>query len=164
MITGFDITIDQLVQIRNIYSGLIFIDIHTLSRGLTEDFKREFRMIPDFESWAKCLDIIQVNQNELYTLSHKKNELEIVDEIFGFGVTVLCVTKGEIGARVYYKSQNEIASYFIAARKINNPNIIGCGDVFGASFFYSYIRNKNAIDSLNKAVVKAEQFVENKLL
>ena len=60
MITGFDIKLDQLVQIRNNYSGLIFIDIHTLSRGLTEDFKREFRMIPDFESWAKCLDIIQV--------------------------------------------------------------------------------------------------------
>jgi sugar/nucleoside kinase (ribokinase family) len=164
MITGFDITLDQLVQIRNNYSSLIFIDIHTLSRGLSEDLKREFRLIPDFESWAKCLDIIQVNQNELFTLSHKKNELEIVDEIFGFGVTVLCVTKGEIGARVYYKSQNEIASYFIAARKINNPNIIGCGDVFGASFFYSYIRNKNAIDSLTKAVLKSEQFVENKLL
>ncbi len=55
MITGFDITLDQLKQIRNNYSGLIFIDIHTLSRGLTEDFKREFRLIPDFESWAKCL-------------------------------------------------------------------------------------------------------------
>ena len=164
MITGFDITLDQLVQIRNNYSGLIYIDIHTLSRGLAEDFKREFRLIPDFESWAKCLDIIQVNQNELYTLSHKKNELEIVDEIFGFGVTVLCVTKGELGARVYFKNQNEIASYFVAARKINNPNIIGCGDVFGSSFFYSYIRNKNAIDSLTKAVLKSEQFVENKLL
>lgn len=164
MITGFDITLNQLTQIRNDYSGLIFIDIHTLSRGLAEDFKREFRLIPEFESWAKCLDIIQVNQNELFTLSNKKNELEIVDEIFGFGVRVLCVTKGEIGAKVYFKNQNEIASYFVAARKINNPNIIGCGDVFGASFFYSYIRNKNAVDSLTKAVLKSEQFVENKLL
>jgi sugar/nucleoside kinase (ribokinase family) len=164
MITGFDITLDQLRQIRNNYSGLIFIDIHTLSRGLAEDFKREFRLITDFESWAKCLDIIQVNQNELFTLSNKKNEIDIVDEIFGFGVRVLCVTKGEIGAKVYFKNQNEIASYFVAARKINNPNIIGCGDVFGASFFYSYIRNKNAVDSLTKAVLKSEQFVENKLL
>ncbi len=164
MITGFDITLDQLIQIRKNYSGLIFIDIHTLSRGLDIDFKREFRLIPDFESWAKCLDIIQVNQNELFTLSQKKNELEIVEEIFGVGVKILCVTKGELGARVYYKNQNEIASYFIAARRIKNPNIIGCGDVFGASFFYGYIRNKNAVNSLTKAVVKAEQFVENKLL
>jgi len=164
MITGFDITLHQLMQIRKKYSGLIFIDIHTLSRGLAKDFKREFRLIPEFESWAKCLDIIQVNQHELYTLSHKKNEIEIVNELFGFGVKILCVTKGELGARVYHKRQNEIASYFVAARKIIKPNIIGCGDVFGASFFYSYIRNKNAMNSLTNAVTNAELFVENKFL
>lgn len=164
MITGFDITPDQLMQIRKNYSGLIFIDIHTLSRGLAKDFKREFRLITDFETWAKCLDIIQVNQHELYTLSHKKNEIEIVDELFGFGVKILCVTKGELGSRIYYKRQNEIDSYFVAARKIFKPNIIGCGDVFGASFFYSYIRNKNAMNSLTNGVTNAELFVENKFL
>ena len=164
MITGFDITLYQLPQIRSDYSGLIFIDIHTLSRGLNEDFKREFRIIREFQSWAKCLDIIQVNQNELYTLSHRKIEMEIVQELFSFGVKILCVTKGDLGARVYYKNQDEIASYFVSARKIINPNIIGCGDVFGASFFYSYIRNKNVINSLTNAVANAEQFVENKYL
>jgi sugar/nucleoside kinase (ribokinase family) len=164
MITGFDITIEQLNQIRNSFSGLIFIDVHTLSRGLNDDYKREFRKIPDFEKWAKCLDIIQVNQKELLTLSHKKTELEIVEEILILGVKVICVTKGEFGAKVYYIQQNEIASYFIAAKKISNPNIIGCGDVFGASFFYSYIRNKNTINSLTNAVDSAEQFVANKFL
>jgi sugar/nucleoside kinase (ribokinase family) len=164
MITGFDITLDQLTKVRNDYAGLIFIDIHTLSRGLNEDYKREFRLIPDIQIWAKCLDIIQVNQNELYTLSHKKIEMEIVQELFSFGVKILCVTKGDLGARVYYKNQDEIASYFVSARKIINPNIIGCGDIFGASFFYSYIRNKNVINSLTNAVANAEQFVENKYL
>ncbi len=164
MITGFDLNLDQLMQIRQNHSGLIYIDIHTLSRGLDKEFKREFRLIPKFDIWAKYLDIIQVNQNELFTLSRKDNELEIINELFGYGIKVICVTKGELGARVYYKNQNEIASYFIAARKINKPNVIGCGDVFGASFFYSYIRNKNAIDSLTNAVVSAERFVENKFL
>lgn len=164
MITGFDVTLNQLKDIRSKYSGLIFIDIHTLSRGLNEDFKREFRLIPDFEDWAECLDIIQVNQTELYTLSSKKNELEIVEEIILLGVKVICVTKGKSGAKVYYKNHNEIASYFIAAKKINNPNVIGCGDIFGASFFYSYIRNKNTMESLINAVENAELFVGNKLL
>jgi sugar/nucleoside kinase (ribokinase family) len=90
--------------------------------------------------------------------------MEIVEELFSYGVKILCVTKGELGARVYYKNQNEVVSYFVAARKINNPNLIGCGDVFGASFFYSYIRNKNVIDSLIKAVTNAEHFVENLIL
>jgi sugar/nucleoside kinase (ribokinase family) len=90
--------------------------------------------------------------------------MEIVEELFSYDVKILCVTKGELGARVYYKNENEIASYFIAARKINNPNVIGCGDVFGASFFYSYIRNKNVINSLTNAIANAEHFVENKYL
>ena len=164
MITGFDITLNQLIEIRKNYSGLIFIDVHTLSRGLDENYKRNFRLIPDFEKWAKYLDIIQVNQSELFTLSQKRNESEIVEEMFNSGVKIVCVTKGELGAKVYFKNSNEILSYFIAARKINNPNVIGCGDVFGASFFYSYIRNKNVMDSLAKAVETAGLFVENKFL
>ncbi len=163
MITGFDITITQLNHIRNNFSGLIFMDVHTLSRGLHEDYNREFRLIPDFKTWAACLDIIQVNQNELFTLSKMKTEIEIAEEILNTGVKVLCVTKGEFGAKIFYHRQNEIASYFIAANKISNPNIIGCGDIFGASFFYSYIRNKNAINSLTNAVANAEQFVANKI-
>lgn len=162
MITGFDITITQLNQIKNNFSGLIFMDVHTLSRGLNDDYKREFRLIPDFKTWAACLDIIQVNQNELFTISQKKTEMEIAEEILNTGVKVLCVTKGNLGAKIFYHRQNEITSYFIAANKISNPNIIGCGDIFGASFFYSYIRNKNAINSLTNAVANTEQFVANK--
>lgn len=162
MITGFDITITQLNQIKNNFSGLIFMDVHTLSRGLNDDYKREFRLIPDFKTWAACLDIIQVNQNELFTISQKKTEMEIAEEILNTGVKVLCVTKGDLGAKIFYHRQNEITSYFIAANKISNPNIIGCGDIFGASFFYSYIRNKNAINSLTNAVANTEQFVANK--
>ena len=140
------------------------MDVHTLSRGLDENYKRKFRQIPDFDKWAKCIDIIQVNQSELFTLSPQKNESEIVEEIFDSGVKIICVTKGKLGAKVYFKESNEIISYFIVANKINNPNVIGCGDVFGAAFFYSYIRNKNVMDSLSKAVAAAELFVESKFL
>ena len=163
MITGFDITLTQITEIRKNYTGLMFIDVHTLSRGLDENYKRNFRLIPDFDKWAKCLDIIQVNQSELFTLSQNKNEIEIVEEMFNSGVKIVCVTKGDLGAKVYLINSNEIVSYFVAARKINSPNVIGCGDVFGASFFYSYIRNKNVMDSLSNAVSTAELFVENKL-
>ena len=163
MITGFDITLNQLVDMRSRYSGLIFIDVHTLSRGLDENFKREFRLIPNFSDWAKCVDIIQVNQLELFTLSAQKTETEIVTEILNCGVKILCVTKGELGAKIYFKKLDEILSFFVAANKTDNPNIIGCGDIFGTTFFYNYIRDKNEIESLNKAVKAAELHVNNKL-
>jgi sugar/nucleoside kinase (ribokinase family) len=163
MITGFDITLNQLYDIRKNYSGLIFLDVHTLSRGLDENYKREFRKIPDFENWANNVDIIQVNQSELFTLSDKNSEIEIVNEIFTYGVKFLCVTKGEVGAKIYSQKTGEIHSYFVAAKKINNPNVIGCGDVFGSAFFYNYIKTKNEMDSLDNAVKTAEQHVNNKL-
>jgi sugar/nucleoside kinase (ribokinase family) len=164
MITGFDMTLDQLKDIRKNFSGLIFIDVHTLSRGLSENYKRDFRLIPEFSEWAKCLDIIQVNQRELYTLSLQNDEEKIVEEMFSCGVKVICVTKGELGAKVYFNELNKICSKFISARKINNPNVIGCGDIFGASFFYNYIRNKNVVESLLISVNNSELFVENKFL
>lgn len=163
MITGFDITLEQLCKIRDHYAGVIYIDVHTLSRGLGDNYKREFRRIPDFNNWAKNVDVIQVNQSELFTLSDRNTEVEIISEIFSYGVKILCVTKGDIGAKIYFKKSKKIISYFIAAKKIKNPNVIGCGDVFGASFFYSYIRNKNEIDSLNQAVALSEKHVSNKL-
>ncbi|MDP2364986.1 MAG: PfkB family carbohydrate kinase, partial [Ignavibacteria bacterium] len=79
------------------------------------------------------------------------------------GVKIICVTKGAHGAKVFSKDSNETLSHFIAARQIKNSNTIGCGDVFGASFFYSYIRNKNVMDSLTNAIETAELFVANKL-
>ena len=77
MITGFDITLDQLKEIRKNFSGLIYIDVHTLSRGLDKYYQRNFRLIPDFSEWAKCIDIIQVNELELYTLFDSKSEKDI---------------------------------------------------------------------------------------
>jgi sugar/nucleoside kinase (ribokinase family) len=105
------------------------------------------------------LDIIQVNQFELFTISEKESELEIAVEIISYGVKYLCVTKGEKGAKVYYNRNGEINSYFISARKVNDPHLIGCGDVFGAAFFYSYIRKRDVVESLNGAIEAAEVLV-----
>jgi sugar/nucleoside kinase (ribokinase family) len=164
MITGFDITLEQLKNIRNNFTGLIYIDVHTLSRGLDQNYKRNFRLIPEFSEWAKCLDIIQVNQKEIFTLSLQKDENKIVEEMFSHDVKIICVTKGEQGAEVYFKDEEKIISHFEKANKVDNPNIVGCGDTFGATFFYNYIRSKNVIDSLNKAVKTAEVFVKNEFV
>jgi len=159
MITGFDINLAQLQDIRKNYDGLIFMDVHTLSRGWNEDGSRNFRVIPEFENWAKCLDIIQVNQSEVYTLFPLNSEHKIANKVLELGVKVLIVTKGELGAKVYYLNDTEITSYYIAAKRIAQPVLVGCGDVFGSTFFYNYIRNKDARFSLYLAVKRAEQFV-----
>jgi sugar/nucleoside kinase (ribokinase family) len=151
MVTGFDINLKQMEAVRKEFTGLIYFDVHTFSRGVSDDMKRNFRRIPGFDKWAKNIDILQVNDEEIQTISDKKNEIDIVREMFSYGIKILIVTKDEHGARAYYIEENEIKSVFISAIKIKVLNKVGCGDVFGAVFFYNYIRKADIVDSLMAA-------------
>jgi len=157
MITGFDINLEQLKSIRNNYNGLIYFDVHTFSRGLDEDFKRRFRTIPAFNEWATNLDFIQVNERELFTLSEKKSEEEIVKEVLDYGIKYLIVTLEDKGAKIFYKEKDDIKTIQEPAINIEIKNKVGCGDVFGAVFFYSYISrgNKNIEKVLKLANIAA---------
>jgi sugar/nucleoside kinase (ribokinase family) len=155
MITGFDITLENLIEIRKKYKGIIYMDIHTLSRGLNDDLVREFRRIPAASQWISSVDIIQVNQREAYTLSDKKSEMEIAKEVLNLGVRFLIVTKGEIGVRLYSLKEGELISVFKSALRITNGNKVGCGDVFGGVFFYDYIKNGDEVSALEKANIAA---------
>ena len=86
MITVFDVTIQQLEYIRNNFKGSIYFDVHTLSRGLDEQFNRNFRLIPNIEKWAKSVDIIQMNESEIKTVSKFESERKIVEELFNYGI------------------------------------------------------------------------------
>lgn len=151
MITGFDINLKQMEEVRKEFNGLIYFDVHTFSRGVRDDMKRNFRRIPAFDKWAKNIDILQVNEEEIQTISDNKNEIDIVREMFSYGIKILIVTKAEQGARAYFIEENEIKSVFISAIKVKVLNKVGCGDVFGAVFFYNYIRKADIIDSLRAA-------------
>ena len=151
MVTGFDVTINQVEQLRKNFRGLIYIDVHTLSRGLEGDMKREFRTIPEFDRWAKSVDIIQVNENELLTLDDETAPKKIIMKILNFGLKFIIVTKGHLGAKVYWLHNEEINSIFVSAIKVNSGNKIGCGDIFGSVFFYFYLKTSDLNTALNKA-------------
>jgi len=151
MITGFDINLKQMEEVRKEFNGLIYFDVHTFSRGVSNDMKRNFRRIQTFDKWAKNIDLLQVNEEEIQTISDEKNEIDIVREMFSYGIKILIVTKDEHGARAYFIEENEIKSVFISAIKVKVLNKVGCGDVFGAVFFYNYIRKADIIDSLMAA-------------
>ncbi|MHB8336505.1 MAG: carbohydrate kinase family protein [Ignavibacteriaceae bacterium] len=155
MITGFDLTLDQLKEIRENYTGLIYFDVHTLSRGMDENFHREFRVIPYFREWATLLDIIQVNENELNALFDIPDEMDIAREVLNCGAKFFIVTKGEAGSKIYSLNNDELTSTFISSIKIKIKNKIGCGDAFGAVFFYAYIQSENFIKALTLANISA---------
>ncbi|MBZ0199540.1 MAG: carbohydrate kinase family protein [Ignavibacteriaceae bacterium] len=151
MITGFEMEPVDLQKIRDRFNGLIYLDLHSLARGINEKMERIFRPVPQKDEWLRCVDILQVNENEILTLSGKKNIIETAKEIIAFGIKILLVTKGEYGVRAYYKNGDEIESIYISAEKIIVKNKIGCGDIFGAVFFYNYINEPNLMNALQMA-------------
>jgi sugar/nucleoside kinase (ribokinase family) len=151
MISGYDVSLTQLKQLRKNYDGLIYFDVHTFSRGVDKNLNRIFRRIEDFNDWAGCIDILQANESELLTLSDQKDEASIVDELLSFGIRQVIVTKAEKGASVFFQENNNINKIHCDALQTNVVNKVGCGDVFGAVYFYNYIKNKNVLLALQQA-------------
>ena len=151
MISGNDISLSQIQQIRSSYEGLIYFDVHTFSRGFDENLNRVFRRIIEFDKWALCIDMLQCNDSELLTLSDGGTEDEIIEELFTYGIKQIIVTKAEKGATVFYKKNNNTFKYHKDVIPVNVLNKVGCGDVFGAVYFYQYVKNKNISLALEKA-------------
>lgn len=151
MITGYDISLSQLKQLRKDFNGFIYFDVHTLSRGVDDNMNRIFRRIKDFNQWAECVDILQANESELLTVSDKTSERDILSELFSYGIKQIIITEAEKGVTVYFKSGIEIKSFHKDAIRVNVKNKIGCGDVFGSVYFYNYIKNKNVNLALEQA-------------
>jgi len=151
MISGYDISLIQLKELRKNYNGLIYFDVHTFSRGIDNNLNRIFRRITDFNKWAECIDILQTNESELLTLTDQKDEASIVDELFSFGIRQIVVTRAEKGATVFLKENNSVKKVHKDALQTNVVNKVGCGDVFGAVYFYNYIKNKNVLLALQQA-------------
>ncbi len=151
MISGYDVSLTQLKQLRKNYNGLIYFDVHTLSRGVDENLNRIFRRIDDFNKWAECIDILQANESELLTLSDQEEEAAIVDELFSYGIKQIIITRAEKGATVFFSENDIIINYHKNALRVNLINKVGCGDVFGAVYFYNYIKNKNVTLALEQA-------------
>ena len=151
MISGYDIDLEQIRKIRNKFEGIIHFDIHTLARGLGKELRREFRQISDFKEWAVNIDILQANEEEFKTLSNKTSKIDVVREMFSYGISIILLTKGEEGARVFFRNKERVESVFITSLRVKSINFVGCGDVFGAVFFYNYIRTRDIPESLKIA-------------
>lgn len=145
MISGQDLSADQFIQLRQNYNGKIFLDVHTLSRGIRKDQHRFFRKIEDYQTYLNSVDVVQVNENELLTITPHNILPDILEEVFEIGVSILIITKGKDGAEIYTSSGEKFS---VDAIKVKSINKVGCGDVFGSVFFYSYISGQSIMEAL----------------
>lgn len=150
MIIGFDLSLEQIKFLRENYSGKIYFDIHTLSRGIDENMKREFRPIPKIDEWLNCIDILQCNANELRTI-YNGSEEESAKFVLNLGVKIILITKAEKGSVAYFMNEKKIEKIEAQPFKVDSKNKIGCGDIFGATFFYHFLQTNDLQISIQKA-------------
>jgi sugar/nucleoside kinase (ribokinase family) len=160
MITGFDISLDDLRMIRVKTSGLIYMDIHSLARGVAEGYARPLQMIDRAEEWLAPVNAVQCNEAEARMLFDEEDEQKLAYRVLACGPEVFIITKGDKGARVYYRHRGEIASVFVSAEPVAVTTEVGCGDVFGSAFFFHYSKTRDAVFSLKMAVSHSGLFVK----
>jgi len=164
MVTGFDINLEDLEFIRENFKKKIFMDVHTLSRGIDENLKRYFRKIDNFERWIKNIDILQTNEMEIKFVSIYDKLENIVKYLFDNGLKILLLTKGADGSTIFYLDNNEIKSQNIKPYQAFSDNTVGCGDTYGSIFFYHYIKTSDPIYSANIASKVAAKITKYKTI
>ncbi len=160
MISGFELDLADLQKIREEFKGVIYFDVHSLSRGLGNGMVRELRLIPGFTDWAAQLDIVQANENEVFTLSAKTDVREIARELLDAGLKTLIITKGAEGAELYFLENDTLQMLAEPALKTEVINKVGCGDVFGAYYFYTFLKTKDRSYSLRIAAAAGSMITQ----
>jgi sugar/nucleoside kinase (ribokinase family) len=152
-VSGFDLSLVTLKNIRRNTDALIFMDVHSLTLGVNESGKRFFDAPKNWREWIKQADIVQMNLPELRELAKRnlRSEQEIKEfgkYIFDLGPTAVLVTLAEKGALLI--SDGKI-------RKFKGSNVrgfkdaTGCGDVFSAGFLLCYLQTKDLTKSVDFA-------------
>lgn len=162
MISGFELDIEDLKFIRNNFTGKIYFDFHTLTRGMNEEGKRIYRPIENWREWVMNCDVIQMNEIERQNLSPEKfNEEEFAEEAIKSGCKVVNITKGDRGATSYFLEGQKIKRLSIQPETgLKFKSNVGCGDIFGAVFAYNYFRNEKIESCLKEAVKISSRRIE----
>jgi hypothetical protein len=164
MISGVDISLETLMNIRSNFKGYIHMDIHNLVMKTNDDGTREQTHLDDWRLWCTQPDTLQMNEYEIAIIScEKKKEYEVIEEILinhKPEMKGVIVTRGKNGVSGFTRKEKTFGSkkffdldkYDVNAAE--NPHFIdstGCGDVFAASFTYDFSINHEFKKSLHYA-------------
>jgi sugar/nucleoside kinase (ribokinase family) len=156
-ISGYDVQLDSLRKIREKARGIIFMDVHSLTLGISEDGKRYYRTPPYWREYVRQADLVQINHLEANILAGRdlasqKDMKDFAKSILDIGPKALLVTLAEDGALMFMKKRGACKMKREAGIKVRAfKDATGCGDVFSAAFLFHYLHHNDLTKALNFA-------------
>lgn len=185
-ISGFEMDLDTARKLRIAFPGPIYADLHSLLLGIDASGMRVPRPLHEWREWIQCFDIVQVNEDELALLAHFWGDpWRFAAEAVGDELRLLVVTLGSRGAAYVaspaYTDQplqwrrpglhihksltaaGPAASKLVAAEPgAGDGDPTGCGDVWGATFFFRLLAGAPLTDAMRDANRTAARNVQHR--
>jgi len=178
LISGFELDLETAQLIRQHFRGPIFCDLHSLLLAVQPDGMRTLQALPNPAAWLRCFDLIQVNEDEMSMMA--SDPMSLAALAVANGVNSLTVTLGPRGV-VYFApgfdrlsdlqrpvlgaSAGAIRTARVPAkpRRLAGPgDPIGCGDVWGATYFSRLLAGDNLDAAIDRALDAAARNVDHR--
>ena len=160
MASGFDILLETLDNIRMTVrdDGIpIHFDVHSLVLGVDDGQTRFARPLSDWRRWCFMLHSIQMTEEEAAGLTTERyDETTLVNQLMPLMVNALLITRGERGVTLVRQEHKKLFRHNVPG--ISVPAVVdtvGCGDVFGAAFFATWLKTKDLAKAAETAVAAA---------
>lgn len=152
MISGFDITLETLDQIRmetRRRSTPLHFDFHSLTLGIDGNATRFRRPVADWRRWCFMLHSVQMSNEEAAGLTAEAyDERALIHQIMTLMVSSVVITRGERGAILARLAGKKVAIDTIPGIPAPPPaDPTGCGDVFGAAFFHRSLSSHDPLEA-----------------
>ena len=182
LISGWELDLATLQLVRQHFRGPIYCDLHSLVLALRDDGLRTLQPLPDAGAWCRCVDLLQVNEDEMSMMA--ADPLALSATALASGVSALIVTLGPRGA-VYFAqpsfsrladldsgrthalsaSPGPVRTALVPAalaRNAQGGDPTGCGDVWGATFFSRLLAGDIMTNAIQAAMFAAAKNVEHR--
>lgn len=175
-IAGWEVDLAAAAALRTAAAGPVYADLHSLLLGVGADGVRSPRPLENWRAWLSCFDVVQLNEDELDTLTAGwEDPWALAADVVGPVTRGLLVTLGERGAawvatRSFWKAPTGSrpppdalapAEALVSGKvepeaPVSGGDPTGCGDVWGATCFVAMLSGED-LESSVKAATQAAQ-------
>ena len=104
-----ELALETAQRVRRFATGLLLMDVHSLTLGMDEKRRRFWRVPPQWKKWMGCVDVVQMNEQEGAllageTLESKDATRRLAKQVLCAGPSVLMITRSNRGSETIFQN------------------------------------------------------------